>query len=291
MNATSNKYVGLLYMAPALFFVAIFVLYPLVQLVAVSLTSESLLGGGDFVGFDNYIKAFNDKSFWRSFWFTVQYTAYITPILMIFGFLLALLTTINRPLIQFTRGVIFLPVVIGLASSSLLWFWLFDQQVGLFNKLLVDFGILGEPLVWFRKAWLGQFAVVISVSWKVIGFGMILMVAGMQAIGGDIIEAAKIDGASYWQRVRRIILPLSMRSILLATLISAIGSMLAFDQFYLMTGGAPRGQTFTSVYWIYQNSFVYFKLGYGSALSVILMFIIMLGTAVQIVLSRRGARS
>lgn len=291
MNATNKRYVGLLYMAPALLFVAIFVLYPLTQLIAVSLTSESLLGGGEFVGFGNYTKAFSDKLFWRSFWFTVQYTAYITPILMILGFLLALLTTINRPIIQFTRGVIFLPVVIGLASSSLMWFWLFDQQVGLFNKLLVDVGIFEEPLVWFRKANLGQLAVVISVSWKVVGFGMILMVAGIQTIGKDLIEAAKIDGANYWQRVRRIILPLSMRSILLATLISAIGSMLAFDQFYLMTGGAPRGQTFTSVYWIYQNSFVYFKLGYGSALSVILMAIVMLGTAIQIILTRRGARS
>ena len=239
----------------------------------------------------NYVKAFNDKSFWRSFWFTVQYTAYITPVLIIIGFLLALLTTINRPLIQLTRGVVFLPVVIGLAGSSLLWFWLFDQQVGLFNKLLVDFGIIEKPLVWFSKADLGQLAVLISVVWKVVGFGMILMVAGMQTIGNDIIEAAQIDGAKYWQRVRRIVLPLSMRSILLATLISMIGSMLAFDQFYLMTGGAPRGKTFTSVYWIYQNSFVYFKLGYGSALSVILMAIITMGTAVQIVITSRGTRS
>lgn len=291
MLATNNKFVGLLYLAPAILFVSVFVLYPLFQLISMSLTSESLLGGGEYVGLGNYIKAFNDKSFWRAFWFTVQYTAYITPILMIFGFLLALLTTVNRPVVRFTRGVIFLPVVIGLASSSLLWFWLFDQQVGLFNKLLVDVGILEKPLVWFRKAYLGQFAVVISVTWKVVGFGMLLMIAGIQSIGDDIIEAAKIDGATYWQRVRRIILPLAKRSILLATLVSVIGSMLAFDQFYLMTGGAPRGQTFTSVYWIYQNSFVYFKLGYGSALSVILMVIIMLGTAIQIMLTRRGAGS
>lgn len=291
MVATGNKYVGLLYMAPALLFVAFFVLYPVFQLISVSLTSESLLGGGEYVGFKNYVKAFNDKSFWRSFWFTVQYTAYITPVLIIIGFLLALLTAINRPLIQLTRGVVFLPVVIGLAGSSLLWFWLFDQQVGLFNKLLVDFGIIEKPLVWFSKADLGQLAVLISVVWKVVGFGMILMVAGMQTIGNDIIEAAQIDGAKYWQRVRRIVLPLSMRSILLATLISMIGSMLAFDQFYLMTGGAPRGKTFTSVYWIYQNSFVYFKLGYGSALSVILMAIITMGTAVQIVITSRGTRS
>ena len=290
MLATYNKFLGLLYLGPALLFVAVFVLYPLVQLISLSFTSESLLGGGEYVGFENYVKAFNDKNFWRAFWFTAQYTAYITPILMIFAFMLALLASVNRPLIQLARGVIFLPVVIGLASSSLLWFWLFDQQVGLFNKLLVDIGILDKPLVWFRKADLGQLAVVISVTWKIVGFGMLLMIAGMQSISGEIIEAAKIDGATYWQRVRRIILPLSMRSILLATLVSIIGSMLAFDQFYLMTGGAPRGQTFTSVYWIYQNSFVYFKLGYGSALSVILMIVIMLGTAVQIMLARRGPR-
>jgi multiple sugar transport system permease protein len=287
MHATSNRLTGFLYVAPALLFVALFVAYPLVQLVYVSLTSESLLGGGEFVGLENYRRAFTDASFWRAFWFTVQYTLYITPVLIGLGFLLALLTTANSPLRRFTRAAIFLPVVIGLASSSLLWFWLFDQQVGLFNKLLVDLGILDRPLVWFRRADTGLLAVTISVVWKVVGFGMILMVAGMQAIGQDVIEAATIDGASYWQRVRRIILPLTARTILLATLISVIGSMLAFDQFYLMTGGAPRGQTFTTVYWIDQNSFVYFRLGYGSALSIILMVIIMLGAAVQIYLTRR----
>ncbi|WP_159588616.1 carbohydrate ABC transporter permease [Chelativorans xinjiangense] len=290
MYANSSRYVGLLFMTPALLFVAVFVLYPLGQLVYTSTTDASLLGGGEFVGLENYAKAFSDKGFWRSLWFTVSYTLYITPVLMGLGFLAALLTTENTRLKQFTRGAIFLPVVIGLATSSFIWLWLFDQQVGLFNRLLVDIGILDKPLVWFRKAELGQLAVIISVTWKIVGFGMILMVAGIQSIGDDLIEAAMIDGASYWQRVRRIILPLAARSILLATLISAIGSMLAFDQFYIMTGGAPRGQTFTSVYWIYQNSFVYFKLGYGSALSLILMVIIMAGAAVQIALtSRKGS--
>lgn len=286
MKARNRNLVGFLYVLPALAFVALFVVYPLIHLFELSLTNESLLGGGDFVGLENYVTAFTDQSFWQAFWFTVQYTVYITPVLIGLGFLLALLTTSNRPLVRFTRGVIFLPVMIGLASSSLMWFWLFDQQVGLFNKLLVDFGILDRPMVWFRRADTGQLAVLISVVWKVVGFGMILMVAGIQAIGQDVIEAAKIDGASYWQRVRLIILPLTARTILLATLISVIGSMLAFDQFYLMTGGAPRGQTFTSVYWIYQNSFVYFRLGYGSALSIILMVIIMAGTALQLALSR-----
>ncbi|GLQ56362.1 carbohydrate ABC transporter permease [Devosia nitrariae] len=288
MLATNNKYVGLLYLSPALLFVAVFVLYPLVQLVMISMTSESLLGGGEFVWFDNYLLAFSDRSFWTSFWFTVRYTLIITPILMVLGFLLALLTMQNRALNQIARGVVFLPVVIGLASSSLLWVWLFDQQVGLLNKALVDVGAIEQPMVWFNRAHLGMTAVIVSVVWKVVGFGMIIMLSGMQSISHEIVEASMIDGATYWQRVRRIILPLSARAILLATLISAIGSMLAFDQFYLMTGGAPRGQTFTSVYWIYQNSFVYFKLGYGSALSVILMVVIMAGAALQIALQRRG---
>lgn len=288
MGSAFSRNQGFLYVLPALLFVAIFVLWPLGQLVAISLTDASLLGGGKFVGLANYFAAFEDKSFWRALWFTARYTVFITPLLMGIGFALALLTASNRPLRQFTRAIIFLPVVIGLGSSSLLWFWLFDQQVGLFNRILVDFHILAEPAVWFTKVDMALIAVTIAVTWKVIGFGMLLFVAGIQSINSEIIEAALIDGSSYWQRVWGIILPLSLRIILLTTLISVIGSMLAFDQFYIMTGGGPRGQTFTSVYWIYQNSFISFKLGYGAALSIILTLIILVFSSLQVALSNRS---
>lgn len=287
MVTTSNRYVGLLYVLPALAFVLAVIIYPLVQTAYTSLTSLSLLGGGRFVGFDNYLKAFNDKTFWSSLFFTLKYTIVITPILMGLGFVLALLTASNTRLLQFTRGVVFLPVVIGLGSSSLLWFWLLNEQVGLFNKALVDLHIIAEPMVWFVDANTSLWAVIISVVWKVVGFGMILFVAGIQAINSEVSEAAMMDGATYWQRVWRIVIPLTYRTILLATLISAIGSMLAFDQFYIMTAGAPRGQTFTSVYWLYQNSFIYFKLGYGAALSILIALVIFIATAVQLFLSRR----
>jgi len=279
---------GFLYVLPALAFVVFFVLWPLAQLVYMSMTDASLLGGGEWVGLENYTKAFEDRSFWRALWFTLRYTVFITPLLMGLGFALALLTAPNRPLQQITRGIIFLPVVIGLGSSSLLWFWLFDQQVGLFNSFLVDIGLLAEPAVWFTKVDMALVAVTISVTWKVVGFGMLLFVAGIQSINGEIGEAALIDGSNYWQRVWYIILPLSLRVILLTTLISVIGSMLAFDQFYIMTGGNPRGQTFTSVYWIYQNSFISFKLGYGAALSIILTLIILVFSTLQVILSNRS---
>ncbi len=283
-----RKSEGFLYVLPALAFVTAFVLWPLAQLVYLSLTDTSLLGGGEFVGFENYIKAFEDKSFWRALQFTLKYTVFITPLLMGLGFALALLTAPNRPVRQVTRAIIFMPVVIGIGSSSLLWFWLFDQQVGLFNRILVDIGIFAEPAVWFTKADMALVAVTISITWKVIGFGMLLFVAGIQSINGEIGEAALIDGGNYWQRVWYIILPLSLRIILLTTLISVIGSMLAFEQFYIMTGGNPRGQTFTSVYWIYQNSFISFKLGYGAALSIILTLIILVFSSLQVILSNRS---
>jgi multiple sugar transport system permease protein len=127
------------------------------------------------------------------------------------------------------------------------------------------------------------------VTWKVVGFGMILFVAAIQSISREVSEASMIDGASYWQRVRLIYLPLTARTVLLVTLISAIGSMLAFEQLYIMTGGGPRGLTFTSVYWIYQNAFIKFQLGYGAALSVVLTAIIMVAAAIQIALTARRA--
>lgn len=288
MGSALSRNQGFLYILPALLFVAFFVFWPLGQLVYISLTDTSLLGGGKFIGFENYVRAFEDKTFWRALWFTVRYTVVITPVLMGIGFGLALLTAPNRPLQQLTRATVFLPVVIGLGSSSLLWVWLFDQQVGLFNRFLVDIGILSAPAVWFTKVDMALIAVTIAITWKVIGFGTILFVAGIQSINHEITEAALIDGANYWQRVWSIILPLSLRIILLTTLISVIGSMLAFDQFYLMTGGGPRGQTFTSVYWIYQNSFVSFKLGYGAALSIILTLIILVFASIQVALSNRS---
>ena len=164
------------------------------------LTDRSLLGGGKSVGFGNYFKIWSDAGFWRAMVFTVKYTLVLTPILMGLGYALALLTADNTPLKRLTRTIVFLPVVIGLSSSSLLWFWLFDEQVGLLNKLLVDLHVICEPMVWFVSADLAFWAVVISITWKVVGFGMVLFIAGIQSINPEIIEAAIIDGAGYWSR-------------------------------------------------------------------------------------------
>lgn len=290
MYATQrNRLIGLLYLAPAFLFVLVFTAYPLTQMVWMSFHNWSIIEPARWVGVANFVRAYSDRQFWTSLGFTLKYTLYITPILMIGGYLIALLVAQNTPIRKFTRAVVFVPVVIGLGVSSLLWYWLFSYNFGLVNRLLVDLHVISKPLIWFgedadRALW----AVIISIVWKVIGFGMLLYVAAIQAIPSETTEAAMVDGASYWQRVRQITLPLTYKTILLVTLVSIIGSLLAFDQFYLMTAGQPFNKTASSVFWIYLNSFPYLKLGYGAALSLVLAVIILVFTIIQMMLTRRS---
>jgi multiple sugar transport system permease protein len=288
MNRKSRgRLVGMAYLTPALIFVLVFTVYPLGQMVWMSLNNWSLIAPPKFVGLANYERAFGDRQFWVSFVFTLKYTAIITPVLIVGGYLLALLTSRNTPLRRFTRTVVFIPVVIGLGVSSLLWYWLFNTDFGLVNGSLLDLGLISEPVLWLGvDADRSNMAIIVSVVWKVIGFGMLLFVGAIQAVPTDVIEAAMVDGASYRQRVVGIILPLTMRTILMVTLVSVIGSLLAFDQFYLMTAGQPHNETATSVFYVYLNSFPYLKLGYGAALSLILAATILVFTIVQLLLTR-----
>jgi len=284
-----NTLTGLLYLAPALIFVTLVTAYPFVQMLWVSLTDWSLLTAPKFLGLTNYSRIVQDRQFWVSLGYTLKYTAIITPILMIGGYLIALLTSDNTTLKRFTRAVVFIPVVIGLGSSSLLWYWLFSPRFGLVNKMLQDLGIIDQPVLWLGvDADTSTYAIIFSVVWKVLGFGVILFVAAIQAIPHEINEATMVDGASAWQRITRVTVPLTMRTVLLVTLISMIGSLLAFDQFFLMTSGQPRNLTATSVFYVYLNSFPYLKLGYGAALSVILAAMLLCFTIMQLILSRRS---
>ena len=284
-----RKMTGLLYVAPALIFVLVFTALPLVGMVAISFTNWSLITRPRFTGLTNFQQLFADAQFWGSLGYTLKYTLLITPILMIGGYLLALLVAPNTPLRRATRAITFIPVVIGLGVSSLLWVWLFDPTFGLINKALIDLGLIAKPVLWLgvdvdASTW----SIIASVVWKVLGFGMILFVTAIQAIPHEINEATMVDGATFWQRTRRVTVPLTRRTILLVTLVSVIGSLLAFDQFYIMTAGQPFNQTSTAVFFIYKNSFPFLHLGYGAALSLILALIILVFTIVQMALTRRS---
>ena len=285
-----GRLVGLAYLTPAFLFVLAFTVYPLGQMAWMSLHNWSLITPPTWVGLDNYERAFADEQFWTSFLFTLKYTLFITPILIVGGYLLALLVSANTAMRKVTRTVVFVPVVIGLGVSSLLWYWLFSTDFGIVNRILLDLGLIDAPVLWLGvDADTSNWAIIASVTWKVIGFGMLLFVGAIQAIPREVTEASMVDGARFGQRVFHVILPLTMRTILLVTLVSVIGSLLAFDQFYIMTAGQPQNETATSVFYVYLNSFPYLKLGYGAALSMVLALTILAFTVVQLLLTRRSS--
>ena len=285
---TRRKLIGTAYVMPALLFVLTFTVYPFARMFWISLNDWTLITPAEYVGLDNFSRAFDDDQFWRALRFTLKYTVLITPILIVGGYLLALLTATNTPLRRFTRTVIFIPVVIGLGASSLLWYWLFNPRYGLVNRVLQDLGLIDEPILWLGvNPTTSTWAVIVSIVWKVLGFGMILFVGAIQAVPKEVNEASLVDGANHWQRTIRVTLPLTMRTVLLVTLVSVIGSLLAFDQFYLMTAGQPTNRTATSVFYVYLNSFPFLKLGYGAALSLILAAFILVFTITQMILTRR----
>lgn len=280
--AHRRRITGFLFVLPAVLFMFTFFIFPLLMTVWMSLHKWPILGQPTFIGIDNYVTMAQDGQFWSSLLFTTQYTILVTIPIFVLAFVLALL--VNLPLrgVGIFRTAYFVPVVIGLGTSSLLWVWLLNDRVGIFNAILVDLGIIDSPIVWFAQKAPAMTAIIISVVWKTVGFTMILLLSGMQAIPDEIYQAAMVDGASYWGRLTHITMPLLRRTFALALVLSVIGSYLAFDQFYIMTRGGPQNQTITTVYWIFNNSFVYFKMGYGAALSLVLLVVLTLLSVAQL---------
>jgi multiple sugar transport system permease protein len=218
--------------------------------------------------------------------FTIYYTVVITPVLLLVSFGLALLTQQTRRGVGFFRTAYFLPVVLGLNAASLIWLWLYNDDVGIINALARRIHLLHGPLIWFTSFTSTLIAICIMIIWKTSGFSMILLTSGMQAISQELYGSARVDGANALQRMWYITLPLLRRTFALTLTLSVIGSFLAFDQFFIMSKGGPQNQTITTVYWIYNQAFTQYHLGYGSALAIVLLVLLVGVSVVQLYLLR-----
>ncbi|MFC0266740.1 carbohydrate ABC transporter permease [Kushneria aurantia] len=282
---------GLLYTLPALALVVVFFLIPLGMTVWMSLHNWPLLGNARWIGLANYTRLWNDASFWNALLFTAQYTIVSTIGLLGLALALALMVQHQGRATGLYRTVWFLPVVTGFASASLLWAWLSNVDAGLFSPLAQRIGLTEGRFNLLADFDTAFWSVTVMVVWKMAGFYMIILMSGLQAIPGDYQEAARIDGASALQRFLWITVPLIRQPFALALIMCVAGSMLAFDQFYIILNGGPRNQTVTAVYKIFNESFVSFRLGYGAALSVILLLILMVLSIIQLRLLRDRGES
>lgn len=278
------------FMLPSLVIMALFMFYPLIRAAWLSLTNYSFFGTSQFIGLGNYTKLVHDAQFWNDLGNTAYYAAVTTPVSIILALGLALL--LNRrglPARGVLRAAIFLPAVVSLAVAAIPFRLMFTPSIGLVTYWLGALGIHATD--WLNSSTLAMPAVIIVGIWKDVGFYMVIYLAGLQTIPREFYEAARIDGASTWQRFRRITLPLLNNTTMFVTIIALIASFQAFDQIYVMTQGGPAFSTETLVMLIYRQGFQNFSMGYASAIGYVLVLIILLFSLLQMrYFNRRAIR-
>lgn len=280
---------GALYASPAALFVLAFFVVPLLLVGQMSASDWPLIQGNQGVNFpDNYAGMTDDRLFWPAVWFTLKYTVIVVVLLLVLAMAMALLVQRRRRGVGFLRTAYFLPVSLGLASASLLFWGFYSPSIGPIDPVLQGLGLIDEPIRWLGTPNMALFSTVFLVVWKFAGFFMLILLVGLQAISTEVYEAARVDGANRVQTFFRVTLPLLRPSIALCLIISVTGSLLAFDQFYILTNGGPDNSTTTVVILLYRKAFRQFDLGTAAALSVVILVVLLVINIVQFRLLRRG---
>ena len=277
---------GMLFVAPTAAIVIGLFAVPLVILVYMSFTDWPLLGSPTPNGVENYRQIANDEQFIGAIKFTLIYTAITTVVLFLVAFALVGISNSRRRGTRFYRTAYFLPYVVGTAAASLMWFIDVNDQIGVFNRILEAVGLIDQPVGFLETPAKATFTVISLVVWKFVGFQVIVLLVGLQSIPGELYEAARVDGASTWQRLRYITVPSLKPTLALLTMLSITGSLLAFDQMLVLTHGGPDNSTITVVLAVYNRAFQSFRLGSAAAEAVVLLVALILLNVVQLRLLR-----
>jgi multiple sugar transport system permease protein len=270
----------LFFLAPSAVPLVMFTLVPMINSAWVSLHEWNLISPKKWVGLANYQHLLTDPMTRQVFWHTLLYVIGYLPLVYVGGLALAIALNRRMPAQAFFRASYFLPVVTSWVVVALVWKWLLNPQNGLVNHVLGALG-LGQPGWWTDPSW-AMASVILASAWKDLGFVMVIMLAGLQAIPGDVLEAASVDGAHGMRRFWHVTLPLLSPSTFFVIVISLINGFQVFDQVFVMTGGGPDDASQVVVGRIYDLTFRYGRAGEASALSWILFAVVLLITALQI---------
>jgi multiple sugar transport system permease protein len=279
-NKARHTLTVLAFLAPSAVPLFLFVLGPMVAAGWVSLHQWNLLAPMKWVGFDNYSKLLSDPITGDVFLHTVYYIVGYLPLVYFGGLALALALNTALKGRSLLRGVYFLPVVTSWIVVALVWRWLLSPGNGIVNTALGFVGIDG-PGWWTDPHW-AMPSIILASAWKDLGFVMVILLAGLQAIPADLYDAAEVDGAGWWRRLFSVTLPLLSPSSFFVLVISLINGFQVFDQVYAMTSGGPNGASEVVVQQIYDLTFRYGRAGDASALSWMLFIVILAVTVIQI---------
>lgn len=273
-----------LFISPWLIGFIVFALYPILASLYYSFTDYDIISSPHFIGLDNYKELFEDELFYKSIIVTLKYTLISVPLGLFLSLIFAMLINMKIPARGFFRTAMYFPSMVSGVSMSLLWFWIFNPEVGVFNYILSWFGVKGPA--WFLDENFAIWALIIMTFWGV-GAGMIIFLAGLQGVPSSLLEAAKLDGAGRWKTFWNVTFPMISPVFLFQLIMSVIESFQVFTQAYVMTQGGPNYSTRFYVYNVYVSAFKDFRLGYASAMAWLLLLAILIITVIIMKSSNR----
>lgn len=265
----------------------LFNVLPVLAGVYVSFTRWSIVGQPKWIGLDNYERALTDQWVGVAFRNVFAYGLIIVPCVTVMGLVFALFVNRNYPLAGLARTLFFAPTVVSATVIGLVWVWLLDTQFGLVNHYLSYLGLSDIP--WLTSTRWSLVGVSVASVWWDLGLAFVLFLAALQDIPGEIIDAARVDGAGRWQRFRHVILPHLRPVISMVVTLQLIATLRIFSQVYVMTNGGPAGSSSSPIHYIYNLAIVRNLFGYAAAVSLMLFVLILAITLVQrIVLRERS---
>jgi len=271
---------ALLALLPSFVIFCVFTLYPVFHSLYLSFFNVSLISSSrSFVGWNNYAALIKNPTFQKAVLNTVIYTLGVVPVGIMLSLFAAVLLNNKLKFRGLFRTAFFTPVVTSMVAVAIVWSWMLEPNYGLINSLLSKIGIAGPGWLTDPK-WALPSVILLSI-WKNLGYNMVIFLAGLQDIPRDIYESADIDGATPVQKFIYITLPLLRGPLGFAAIVSVIKSMQVFGQIYVMTGGGPANSTMVIVYYLYQQAFEFYRLGYASAVAWVLFAVIFVLTLLQ----------
>lgn len=270
-NKVKTKYDNCAYLMimPAFSIFALFVLVPIAIVIYYSFTDFNLYSAPNFVKFNNYIQIFSDQDFLVSIKNTAIYSVCTLFPQLAIGLSIAVLLYRKSRLVPLLRTAFYLPNVMSMMCVSMIWLWIYDPTTGILNRILEFFGF--APQLWLRDPKLALPCVIVLSIWKSCGYSMVIYLSGLTGIPSSLYEAAELDGANAWKQFTAITWPMLRSTTFFLLVTGIVNSFAVFEQVNVMTNGGPLNSTTTIVHQIYRRAFLDFRMGYGSAMSVILL--------------------
>ncbi len=291
-HGLSNRLFVLALLLPSIIIMGSVIFYPVIKAVLISLTNEFLLSPTttQYVGLQNYSKLTADPNFWLALINTLYFAVFTVAGAFLLGFALALLLNQKIRFRAFFRGLAVIPWIVPSVAAGYLFLFMFNSQVGIINYVLQKLGIIHTFLDWFGNPNLALPAMIIANIWNNFPFFMLMLLAALQSVPDDQMEAAKIDGANLWQRFWHVTIPTLQQTILITTTLMFIWSFNNFTLIWVTTQGGPINATTTLAVYVYQNAFRFFQFGYAATIGIVWLLILLVFSVFYIrVMERESA--